>query len=303
MVLPSYLCNASELRVGRAVSGEPQIEWNDDSRRRFRTFLRQAAKYVKDSPAPRIIHRVRALWRGEAPCEPRVRRRRTTAGLCEYQFRKYSPALGRWMSRDPIGEAGGNAIYASPSDVNQVDAFGLTSIDISGLLKNSVGGIKKIVGIINKTKVPIMILIAEAGHLASQITGHYTAEVSNVDYDVKCPAGSSSVMLLKYEHIEWITETHGISSILKDLVQKYEYKTKEMKIQVFGCCCEGRSSPWDEPKIKSPMPEYITYDINSFLVVSTESTVLRHKKTTIQNRRCLQNLCHLLDDTIILLLR
>ena len=131
-----------------------------------------------------------------------------------------------------------------------------------------------------------MILIAEAGHLASQITGHYTAEVSNVDYDVKCPAGSSSVMLLKYEHIEWITETHGISSILKDLVQKYEYKTKEMKIQVFGCCCEGRSSPWDEPKIKSPMPEYITYDINSFLVVSTESTVLRHKKTTIQNRRC-----------------
>ena len=127
-------------------------------------------------------------------------------GLYEYQFRKYSPTIGRWMSRDPIGEAGGNAIYASPSDVNQVDAFGLTSIDISGLLKNSVGGIKKIVGIINKTKVPIMILIAEAGHLASQITGHYTAEVSNVDYDVKCPAGSSSVMLLKYEHIETLPE-------------------------------------------------------------------------------------------------
>ena len=35
-----------------------------------------------------------------------------TTGLIEYQFRKYDPALGRWLSRDPIEEAGGLNPYA-----------------------------------------------------------------------------------------------------------------------------------------------------------------------------------------------
>ena len=30
-----------------------------------------------------------------------------TTGFCEYQMRKYRPDIGRWMSRDPIGEEGG----------------------------------------------------------------------------------------------------------------------------------------------------------------------------------------------------
>ena len=32
-------------------------------------------------------------------------------GLSEYQYRKYSPAIGRWLSWDPIGEAGGVGLY------------------------------------------------------------------------------------------------------------------------------------------------------------------------------------------------
>ena len=32
-------------------------------------------------------------------------------GLSEYQYRKYSPVLGRWLSRDPIGEEGGVCLY------------------------------------------------------------------------------------------------------------------------------------------------------------------------------------------------
>lgn len=36
-------------------------------------------------------------------------------GLCEYQFRKYSPELGRWMSRDPIGEKNSNV----PNDTHE----------------------------------------------------------------------------------------------------------------------------------------------------------------------------------------
>ena len=36
-------------------------------------------------------------------------------GLYEYQFRKYSPELGRWMSRDPIGEKNSNV----PNDTHE----------------------------------------------------------------------------------------------------------------------------------------------------------------------------------------
>jgi RHS repeat-associated protein len=32
-------------------------------------------------------------------------------GLSEYQYRKYRPDIGRWMSRDPIEELGGDNLY------------------------------------------------------------------------------------------------------------------------------------------------------------------------------------------------
>jgi RHS repeat-associated protein len=50
-------------------------------------------------------------------------------GLSEYQLRAYSPELGRWMSRDPIGEEKSasqnlyNMVWNSPLDL--YDAFGL----------------------------------------------------------------------------------------------------------------------------------------------------------------------------------
>jgi RHS repeat-associated protein len=36
-------------------------------------------------------------------------------GLSEYQYRKYGPEIGRWMSRDPIGELGGDNLYTIAS--------------------------------------------------------------------------------------------------------------------------------------------------------------------------------------------
>ena len=50
-----------------------------------------------------------------------------TTGLIEYQFRKYDPALGRWLSRDPIEEAGGINLYAfCGNSIMGVDVLGLT---------------------------------------------------------------------------------------------------------------------------------------------------------------------------------
>ena len=36
----------------------------------------------------------------------------TETGLVYYNYRYYSPELGRWLSRDPIGESGGVNLYA-----------------------------------------------------------------------------------------------------------------------------------------------------------------------------------------------
>ena len=47
-------------------------------------------------------------------------------GFCEYQYRKYNPNLGRWMSRDPMGEKGGVNIYALCGNqvTSNVDSLG-----------------------------------------------------------------------------------------------------------------------------------------------------------------------------------
>ena len=49
------------------------------------------------------------------------------SGLVAYEFRFYSPAMGRWINRDPIEEAGGINLYGfvGNSPNNRVDALGL----------------------------------------------------------------------------------------------------------------------------------------------------------------------------------
>lgn len=52
-------------------------------------------------------------------------------GLVYYGYRWYHPELGRWLSRDPIGEAGGLNLYGMVGNdpVNGVDVLGLTLQD------------------------------------------------------------------------------------------------------------------------------------------------------------------------------
>jgi RHS repeat-associated protein len=52
-----------------------------------------------------------------------------TTDLVHYEYRVYSPRLGRWLSRDPIGEAGGRNLYAFAGNdpVNGQDLLGLFS--------------------------------------------------------------------------------------------------------------------------------------------------------------------------------
>ena len=51
-------------------------------------------------------------------------------GLYSYGLRFYSPGLGRWINRDPIGEAGGANLYGFVGNdpVNMVDEYGLAAM-------------------------------------------------------------------------------------------------------------------------------------------------------------------------------
>jgi len=54
--------------------------------------------------------------------------------LVYYNFRYYSPQLGRWLSRDPVGERGGWNLYifVRNNSVNFVDRLGLKKYSITG---------------------------------------------------------------------------------------------------------------------------------------------------------------------------
>ena len=48
-----------------------------------------------------------------------------------YGYRYYSPEMGRWINRDPIGERGGYNVYAFVENqpVNKVDKLGLEAVN------------------------------------------------------------------------------------------------------------------------------------------------------------------------------
>ena len=58
------------------------------------------------------------------------------SGLVDFGYRYYAPGLGNWMSRDPLGEAGGLNLYGYVGNdpVNMMDADGLVSNHVSPMV-------------------------------------------------------------------------------------------------------------------------------------------------------------------------
>lgn len=65
----------------------------------------------------------------------------SSVGLYYYGYRFYSPKLGRWISRDPIGEEGGMNLYAAlgNSAIDEVDILGLQTPCCEGSVSASSG--------------------------------------------------------------------------------------------------------------------------------------------------------------------
>ena len=62
-------------------------------------------------------------------------------GFCEYQMRKYRPDIGRWMSRDPIGERWDRNIYCFTANLptTRIDLLGLLVVYIGGAMEETQG--------------------------------------------------------------------------------------------------------------------------------------------------------------------
>ncbi len=58
----------------------------------------------------------------------------TETGLVDFGERLYSPSLGRWLSRDPIGHLGGPNVYtfAGNNPIDRIDPFGMMYIPCPG---------------------------------------------------------------------------------------------------------------------------------------------------------------------------
>ncbi len=71
-------------------------------------------------------------------------------GMVQYEFRNYLPAIGRWLTRDPLGEAGGLNLYAfvGNNPVNWVDPWGESPIGC--IIKLTKTGAKKVANIFTK---------------------------------------------------------------------------------------------------------------------------------------------------------
>ena len=63
----------------------------------------------------------------EQPFQFSTKRYYPELGLNYYGYRFYSPAIGRWLNRDPLGEAGGINLYGfvQNNPVNLIDPWGL----------------------------------------------------------------------------------------------------------------------------------------------------------------------------------
>ncbi|HCN29387.1 MAG TPA: hypothetical protein DIT64_11675 [Verrucomicrobiales bacterium] len=106
-------------------------------------------------------------------------------GYYNYGYRYYSPELGRWLSRDPVGEEGGVNLYiiTGNNPLNDLDVFGLVptlSGDIISGPSESMCGYAKVVRRWQLSE-------------ATMLGGYVIQKVSFQNNETKCDGSDSSV--------------------------------------------------------------------------------------------------------------
>lgn len=106
---PTFDGNGNLTALINAATGAIDAAYEYDG---FGNTLRANGRYARENP----LRFSTKYWDAEI-------------GLYYYGFRYYAPSLGRFLTRDPIGEAGGLNLYAMAGNntVDRIDVFGLSS--------------------------------------------------------------------------------------------------------------------------------------------------------------------------------
>ena len=141
---------------------------------------------------------------------------KTVSGVRYYGYRYYSPAMGRWLSRDPIGEFGGMNLYnfAQNMPISSIDLLGLNPIIdavilelINWILEHAVEwGLESI-------NIPAIIEIIPIGN------------------DVPCEKGQQPFITEEKETIKKLYQ--------KNPVLNWEQEIKHTIEQRYKCLCKG----------------------------------------------------------------
>ena len=136
----------------------------------------------------------------------------TESGFYDYGYRYYSPSLGRWTCKDPMGEDGGGNLYAilDNNAVNIADLLGLAPASSSGVTWQAPQFSQDLTG---GTIYPPY---TGANTNNTSPTTKDTLAVTVVSWDVsptcKCSTGNKDDFLLTDLTVSFHTETHTTAS-------------------------------------------------------------------------------------------
>ena len=154
----------------------------------------------------------------------------------ELGLRYYNPGLGRWISRDPIGEWGGGGLYVfvnnNPIDI--IDRLGLQA---------GYGGGGNTVGV---ASCPIATEKKAVGRGFVRIDSEWWIETQLTQSGLSLPVGIYAVPLADLVSTDWYADTHGFVTGQTNIggVRCRRKKSCMQKCQEYCCGMPTGLPPW-----------------------------------------------------------
>jgi RHS repeat-associated protein len=155
------------------------------------------------------------------------------SGMYDYGYRFYHPALGRWASRDPIGERGGVNLYGFVGNGVSED------IDKYGLAKDC----KKV------------LLLAGPNYNKPNLTSSSISKGKPVGQELGLPAG---VQLYTGSH-GWGLTSESVQGYLDAALEKWEEQNKKKCCHCFkgGLIGSSEAAPMTAERARNLIDEYL----------------------------------------------
>ena len=139
--------------------------------------LKNVATTYQYDPFGRVLAQSGSLTQ---PFQFATKRVDAGTGLVYYGYRFYAPEAGRWLTRDPLGEAGGLNLYAFTGNnpVNWVDFWGLSERDVLKILETFRRVVEDLTKNGRRFKIPTLNNVLSSSQMAVE---YIAEEWCNVD--------------------------------------------------------------------------------------------------------------------------